>query len=121
MNAAPHPCAYPRCPRLVTTAYCVEHRRAAEGGRPSSPKRLYGKRWHRRAHNFRRQFPLCGMRPRGLAPVMSQCFDEGRTTPGFQTDHVVPHRGDLRLFWDELGNWQTLCAACGARKTAAGL
>ena len=23
-------------------------------------------------------------------------------------DHIVPHRGDMRLFWDE-SNWQPLC------------
>ncbi|UGY23196.1 HNH endonuclease [Bradyrhizobium septentrionale] len=26
-------------------------------------------------------------------------------------DHVIPHRGDERLFWDD-GNLQTLCKAC---------
>ena len=24
-------------------------------------------------------------------------------------DHVVPHRGDMTLFWD-VANWQSLCA-----------
>jgi 5-methylcytosine-specific restriction protein A len=52
---------------------------------------------------------------------MSRCHDEGRVVPVFQVDHVVPHKGDPDLFWDELNNWQSLCAACGARKTAAGL
>lgn len=33
-------------------------------------------------------------------------------------DHVVPHKGDTRLFWDE-GNWQALCASCHSVKTAA--
>ncbi len=51
---------------------------------------------------------------------MSLCHDEGRITLGYQTDHVVPHRGNQSLFWDE-GNWQTLCASCGARKSRAGL
>ena len=26
-------------------------------------------------------------------------------------DHVIPHRGDWRLFWDE-SNWQALCKHC---------
>lgn len=51
---------------------------------------------------------------------MSQCFDEGRVTAAYQVDHVVPHRGDPVKFWDERGNWQSLCAACGSRKTRAG-
>ena len=60
------------------------------------------------------------MRPNEQLPVMSLCFVEGRTTPATQTDHVVPHRGDVTLFWNE-ANWQSLCAECGARKSRAGL
>ncbi|MDR5009433.1 HNH endonuclease [Agrobacterium fabacearum] len=26
-------------------------------------------------------------------------------------DHVIPHRGDKRLFWFR-GNWQSLCTPC---------
>lgn len=26
-------------------------------------------------------------------------------------DHVIPHRGDDVLFWDE-SNWQALCKSC---------
>jgi 5-methylcytosine-specific restriction protein A len=51
---------------------------------------------------------------------MSRCFDKGIVTAAVQVDHVVPHRGDRRLFWDSRGNWQSLCAACGARKSQAG-
>lgn len=32
-------------------------------------------------------------------------------------DHIIPHRGDLRLFWDRT-NWQGLCVGCHNRKTA---
>jgi len=61
------------------------------------------------------------MRPGGLAPVYSRCFEEGRTTIATQTDHVIPHAGDDALFWNESGNWQSLCLQCHRRKTAAGL
>jgi len=33
-------------------------------------------------------------------------------------DHIIPHRGDLALFWDEKNNWQALCHRCHSRKTA---
>lgn len=68
-----------------------------------------------------RRYPLCGMRPRGQPPVMSQCHEQGLATPAKQVDHVVPHKGDPVLFWDEEGNWQSLCASCGSRKSQAGL
>lgn len=61
------------------------------------------------------------MRPNNQAPVMSECRDSGRIKAAYQVDHVVPHRGDKALFWDREGNWQSLCASCGARKTQAGL
>ena len=89
--------------------------------RRTARERGYSRRWERAAKNFRVRFPLCGMRPNGQAPVMSRCFEEGRVTAAQQVDHVVPHRGNEQLFWDEAGNWQSLCAACGARKSQAGL
>jgi 5-methylcytosine-specific restriction protein A len=51
---------------------------------------------------------------------MSACWEQNRATPADLVDHVVPHRGDPSLFWDELNNWQSLCSSCHARKTAAG-
>jgi 5-methylcytosine-specific restriction protein A len=89
--------------------------------RLNSYQRGYTKAWHKAARSFRARYPLCGMRPNGHPPVMSQCFSDGRITPATQTDHVVPHRGDHVLFWDSLQNWQSLCATCGARKSQAGL
>jgi len=88
--------------------------------RRSAYARGYTKKWDRFAKWFRLTYPLCGMRPGGVVPVMSQCYVEERDTPATQTDHVVPHRGDQQLFWN-LTNLQSLCAACGARKSQAGL
>ena len=31
-------------------------------------------------------------------------------------DHIVPHRGDPKLFWDT-DNWQALCKQCHDHKT----
>lgn len=89
--------------------------------RRTARARGYTRRWERLAAWFKRRYPLCGDRPNGLAPVMSHCREEGRLTPAYQVDHVVPHKGDPVLFWDWEGNWQSLCASCGGRKSAAGL
>lgn len=51
---------------------------------------------------------------------MSRCYDDDRITPAYAVDHVVPHRGDPVLMWDE-SNFQSLCASCHAAKSAAGL
>lgn len=38
------------------------------------------------------------------------CKAIGRVTPANTVDHVVPHRGDVTLFWD--GELQSLCSTC---------
>lgn len=62
---------------------------AARGGNPH--------RWRKVAKAFLMRHPLC----RG-------CAAAGMTRPAEVVDHVIPHRGDRRLFWDR-GNWQPLC------------
>ena len=42
---------------------------------------------------------------------------QGRVVPATIVDHVVPHRGDPDLFWDE-ANWAALCKRCHDAKTA---
>ena len=41
-------------------------------------------------------------------------------TPATVVDHVIPHRGNKQLFWDEK-NWQPLCKSCHDLKTGMGL
>jgi 5-methylcytosine-specific restriction endonuclease McrA len=36
------------------------------------------------------------------------CEQDGVKTAATVVDHVVPHRGDMTLFWDNR-NWQSLC------------
>jgi 5-methylcytosine-specific restriction endonuclease McrA len=36
------------------------------------------------------------------------CEQQGMLTPATVVDHVIPHRGDMELFWRE-GNHQALC------------
>ena len=33
---------------------------------------------------------------------------EGKITEATVVDHIIPHRGDMKLFWDK-SNWQPLC------------
>lgn len=113
-------CLEPGCPQLVPRGRCATHARIVDRRRGSAAERGYGTRWAKLSRAFRQQYPLCGMRPDGQAPVMSLCHERGEITAATQTDHVVPHRGDSALLWDWLG-LQSLCARCHARKTQAGL
>lgn len=118
------PCSEAGCPELLEDGgppRCRVHARAIEHRRGSQRERGYTRSWELRRLRFLQRYPLCGMRPDGRSPIMSRCHEERRPTVATVVDHVAPHGGDLALFWDELNNWQALCAACHARKTAAGL
>lgn len=67
---------------------------------------LYGHQWRRSRAYYLSQHPMCAM--------------SGCDQPSNEVDHIRPHKGDLRLFWDST-NWQALCKACHSRKTMAEL
>lgn len=104
----------------MVSGRCAAHAQARDRRRGTARQRGYTAKWDRASRRFLRRYPLCGMRPEGQAPVLSVCHAEGRVTASTDVDHVVPHRGDQGLMWDERGNWQALCGACHKRKTGLG-
>jgi hypothetical protein len=46
------------------------------------------------------------------------CKQAGIVTAAAVVDHIIPHKGDMLLFWDKK-NWQGLCRKCHNRKTFA--
>ena len=60
--------------------------------RPSSSARGYTRAWEKARAEFLAQYPWC-----------RRCGE--RAT---DVDHIIPHRGDPKLFWDRT-NWQPLC------------
>lgn len=69
----------------------------------SSTARGYGYKWQQARAGYLAHHPLC-----------VYCEREGRVTAATVVDHRVPHRGDMKLFWDK-ANWQSLCAAHHSR------
>lgn len=68
--------------------------------RPSATERGYDSRWRKARLEF-------------LA-VRPWCFTKGCGAAATVVDHIIPHRGDQKLFWDR-SNWQPLCARCHSR------
>lgn len=64
----------------------------------TSAERGYGYKWQQARDGYLRLHPLCVM-----------CRADGLVTLATVVDHIEPHRGDQRLFWDS-ENWQSLCA-----------
>jgi len=109
--AAKRPCTYPGCGTLTDHGRCERHLRPEQlhldQFRGSAAKRGYGRRWRATSKGFLRAHPFC------------QCADcdEGRKalTPATVVDHVIPHRGNMAVFWDPL-NWQAMAKRCHDRK-----
>lgn len=75
--------------------------------RGSASARGYGRRWQKAAASFLARHPVCA------------CGQDDCQRPATEVDHIVPHRGDERMFWDET-NWQGLTKACHSMKTGRG-
>lgn len=63
--------------------------------RPSARERGYDSAWDKARAGFLVKHNQCAM-----------C-----DAPATIVDHVIPHKGDKRLFWDR-SNWQPLCTPC---------
>lgn len=74
--------------------------------RGSASQRGYGVKWQRARDAYLAAHPLC-----------VECEKRNNLIPATVVDHIVPHKGDVNLFWDSAGNWQALCAPCHNRKT----
>ena len=68
--------------------------------RASSAARGYGSKWQKARESWLRAHPLC-----------ADHLSRGQYVPASVVDHIEPHRGDMKLFWD-LNNWQSLCDTC---------
>ena len=104
-------CTKPGCSTLVSSGACDDHRHQAEAldrsRRGSASARFYGRSWQKARDAFLRVHPFCEM----------ECAEAGVVSAAEVVDHITPHRGDLRLFWDR-ANWQPGCKPCHDRKTA---
>ena len=106
------PCRYPGCPELAVQGqvYCQAHMEwSGDRLRGGATARGYDGRWQKARAIFLKQHPLCAF-----------CLAEGKVVPATVVDHIIPHRGDQRLFWDQT-NWEPLCKKCHDKKTGSGL
>lgn len=60
----------------------------------------YGYKWQKARERYLLENPLC-----------VYCERNGKTVVATVVDHIVPHRGDMRIFWDK-SQWQALCSPC---------
>ena len=73
--------------------------------RPNAAKRGYGSKWQKARATYLQRNPNC-----------VECAVEGHIEAAVVVDHIVPHKGNMNVFWDK-HNWQSLCEYCHNRKT----
>jgi 5-methylcytosine-specific restriction protein A len=106
------PCRYPGCAGFCEQGqvYCKKHiSESVDRLRGGAAFRGYDRKWREARDAFLRRHPLCVI-----------CRAEGKLTPATVVDHIIPHRGNMKLFWDQ-DNWQPLCREHHNKKTGIGL
>ena len=100
------PCKHPGCPALIPsgTKYCEVHKALHPEEVRSAAGRGYNAAWRKASKQFLQAHPLC-----------EECMKQGKYVKATVVDHVVPHRGDEKLFWDR-SNWRALCKRCHDQK-----
>jgi 5-methylcytosine-specific restriction protein A len=94
----------PGCPLIVKGGRCTLH---AKRHNHETRKLYHLRRWEK------------DLRPRVLADQAYSCAICGQVALSLHADHVIPHDGNPRLFWDR-NNLQALCPTCHARKSREG-
>jgi len=105
-------CAFSNCQKATHNKYCTEHEQTQreswkeyDKARPSASRRGYDVRWQDYREIYLRHNPLCAL-----------CLKGGKHKEASIVDHIMPHRGDMSLFWDA-DNHQSLCVQCHNIKT----
>lgn len=101
------PCKHSGCANLVPYGlhFCEEHANLHLHDVKGTKEKGYDSRWRNARARFLKKHPLC-----------VKCFEQGKLEKATVVDHIVPHRGNQELFWDE-NNWQPLCKTCHDSKT----
>lgn len=109
-SLAKRACSTPGCAPRVDAGFCESCRSKGAGAddRPNANARGYGRRWQKASKAFLRAHPFA-------VDIFNR--HNGRIYPAELVDHIIPHRGDMVLFWDA-NNWQGLTRADHNRKTA---
>jgi 5-methylcytosine-specific restriction endonuclease McrA len=90
----PRICACGKITPANVLCLCQQRRKAeSDKRRPNANDRGYDSKWSKARRAFLDKHPNCAMCGRSAIVV----------------DHVKPHKGDQKLFWDK-ANWQPLCA-----------
>jgi len=103
------PCAKHGCGELTRSKYCQKHTetvKEADRHKLSARQRGYTSKWerYRKVYLAQPENALCALRLDSRCAIKAQCID-----------HIIPHNGNYKLFWDEK-NHQPACISCNSVK-----
>lgn len=81
-------------------SYCKKHSRSR------TTQQMYNYKWSKARIQYLSNNPLCVI-----------CYKLGEIVSATVVDHIIPHQGNKRLFWDQK-NWQSLCQCCHNKKSS---
>lgn len=100
-------CQFPGCCNEITSgSFCANHK-----PKPRKPKNTYRKETNSNKAGYTYRWQKARKIFLQLNPLCARCGE-----PATDVDHIVPHKGDMVLFWDS-SNWQSLCHKCHSKKT----
>jgi 5-methylcytosine-specific restriction protein A len=106
-----HKCAAMSCSNLTSSKYCEQHRiqkrQVYDKQRGNAQERGYTARWQKVSKLFLQEHPLC---------ECEDCKRIGRLTTATVVHHIVPHKGNYNLFWNQ-DNWQAMSKKCHDKHT----
>ncbi len=105
-NKPLRPCKRAGCAALTSNTYCEAHRPKQIDNRLSAAHRGYTSKWSKARKTYLAKRPWC-----------EECERQSKRAPAAEVDHIIPHCGDMVLFWSK-NNWQGLCKSCHSTKTA---
>lgn len=100
------PCKQIGCKNLSKNTYCEIHTKNYDIQRGNSAERGYDAKWRKYRIVYLTKNPFC-----------IKCLEKGFHTLATVVDHIVPHKGNMMLFWNP-NNHQSLCKRCHDTKTA---
>lgn len=97
-------------PRIPIHNLGHKKRTAFAKTRNSDERNLYNKLYNNRRYRRLRSLFLQSN------PLCIECKKNNKVVAAEVLDHIIPHRGNVELFWDE-NNWQSLCKTCHNAKS----
>lgn len=112
------PCRRPGCTELVRGGgYCPKHQTSSN----HIKRDLQGERKISAGYHhlyFTKRWKQLRAKQLIIEPFCRECAKRGIRTRATDVDHIKPHRGNKRIFFDDT-NLQSLCHSCHSRKTIA--